>query len=147
MTGTKELVAFCGIYCGDCFIHKGEIADLARDLRKELRGAKFGVFAEAVAPFFKEFKNYDECYAVLGGMVKLRCKRACKGGGANPGCKIRLCCQKKGYVTCAECADFETCGKLEFLKAVHGEANLKNLRKLKKYGVERFVAGARDWAF
>ena len=30
----KNLTAYCGLYCGDCFNYKGEIADLARDLRK-----------------------------------------------------------------------------------------------------------------
>ena len=37
----KDLIAYCGLYCGDCFNHKDEIADLARDLRKKLREAKF----------------------------------------------------------------------------------------------------------
>ena len=32
----KNLVAYCGLYCGDCPIYKGKIADLARDLRKIL---------------------------------------------------------------------------------------------------------------
>ena len=37
----KDLIAYCGLYCGDCFNYKGEIADLARDLRKKLREEKF----------------------------------------------------------------------------------------------------------
>jgi len=32
----SSLIAYCGLYCGDCFGHKGEIADLARNLRKKL---------------------------------------------------------------------------------------------------------------
>ena len=32
----KNLVAYCGLYCGDCPMYKGKIADLARDLRKIL---------------------------------------------------------------------------------------------------------------
>jgi len=46
MTEEKALVAYCGLYCGDCFGHKGKVADLARDLRKELRQAKFDRTAE-----------------------------------------------------------------------------------------------------
>ena len=30
----ENLIAYCGLYFGDCFNHKGEIADLARNLRK-----------------------------------------------------------------------------------------------------------------
>ena len=30
MAAKDELIAFCGLYCGDCPNHKGEIADLAR---------------------------------------------------------------------------------------------------------------------
>ncbi len=33
----ENLIAYCGFYCGDCLNCKGEIADLARDLRKKLR--------------------------------------------------------------------------------------------------------------
>jgi len=32
----SNLITYCGLYCGDCFGHKGDIADLARDLRKKL---------------------------------------------------------------------------------------------------------------
>lgn len=143
MTEDKDLIAYCGLYCGDCFGHEGRIADLARDLRKELRQAKFEKFAEAVP--FKEFKHYKECYEVLGAMVKFRCKRTCKGGGGPPFCKVRKCCQKNGFEGCWECDDFETCTKGDFLKPVHGEATTKNLRKLKKQGITKFLDGKKYW--
>jgi len=38
--GHEKLVAYCSLYCGDCFFYKGEIADLAKQLRKKLREAK-----------------------------------------------------------------------------------------------------------
>lgn len=41
MDADKKLIAYCGLYCGDCVNYKGEIADLARDLRKKLRQEKF----------------------------------------------------------------------------------------------------------
>jgi len=80
----KNLIAYCGLYCGDCFAHKGKIADLARDLRKELRQAKFDKTAESLSAisFFKVFENYGQCYEVLGMLVKFRCKNACGDGGA-----------------------------------------------------------------
>ena len=139
----KDLVAYCGLYCGDCFGYKGKIADLARDLRKELRQAKFDRAAEGIP--FKEFKHYKECYEVLGAMVRLRCKNACRGGGGNPFCKIRKCCQKKGIEGCWECEEFETCKKLDFLKLIHGDAHIKNLRKIKKQGIVKFLEGKKYW--
>ena len=143
----RNLIAYCGLYCGECFGHKGIVADLARDLRKELRQYRFEKTAESLAtiPFFKVFKQYPQCYEVLGALVKLRCKKACKGGGSNPQCKIRKCCQRKGFEGCWECGEFESCKKLDFLIPNHGDAHIKNLRKLKKKGVEDFLQDKKYW--
>jgi len=147
MAEDKELVGYCGLYCGDCAGYQGKVADLARDLRKELRRAKFEMTARAMSevPFFAAYKNYPQCYEVLGTMVKFRCKRSCRGGGGPPFCKMRQCCQKKGIDGCWQCNEFETCPKLDFLKTVHGDAHIKNLRILKKAGVDSFVNGKRYW--
>ncbi len=143
----RDLISYCGLYCGDCFAHREKIADLARDLRKELRQAKFDRTAESmsVIPFFKVFENYEQCYEVLGAMVKFRCKKACKGGGGPHFCKMRKCAQKKGIEGCWECDEFETCEKLDFLKPVHGDAHLKNLRKIKKQGIDGFLEEKKHW--
>jgi len=143
----NDLIAYCGLYCGDCPIHKGRIADLARDLRKELRDVRFDKTAEALSkiPFFKAFNNYQQCYEVLGEMVKLRCKRVCKDGGGPPFCKIRKCCQKRGIDGCWGYEEFETCEKLNFLNSSHGVAHLKNIRKIKKQGIEEFLKGEKYW--
>jgi hypothetical protein len=108
--------------------YKGKIADLARDLRKVLRQAKVDRVAEVIP--FKEFQHYKECYEVLGALVRLRCKKVCQGGGGPPFCQVRKCCQQKGIDGCWECDEFETCEKLDFLKPVHGNAHIKNLKKI-----------------
>ena len=74
--------AYCGLYCDDCSFGQGTIPDLARDLRKELREARFAEIAGSIP--FPEFKKYDDCYEVLGAMVKLRCK-GCRGGSRRRG--------------------------------------------------------------
>ena len=147
MTENEGLIAYCGLYCGDCFGYKGTVADLARDLRKELRASRFDKTAEAMSAmsFFEVFKNYPQCYEVLGALVKLRCKKACRGGGGPPFCNIRKCCQKKKIDGCWQCDEFLTCEKLDFLKANHGDAHLKNLRKLKRQGVDKFLEGEKYW--
>ena len=147
MIENKNLVAYCGLYCGDCFAHKGKIADLARDLRKELRQSRFDKTAESLSnfSFFRVFKNYSQCYGVLGALVKFRCKNACRGGGGPPFCKMRKCCQKKGIEGCWECDEFEKCEKLEFPESNHGDAHMKNLRKIRKKGIDNFLKGKRYW--
>ena len=132
MTGPESMLAYCGLDCAVCFNHKGEIADLARDLRKKLREEDFAMASRGLAKYFKEFADYETCYAVLGAMVRLRCKRGCRASGGNPGCKARVCCQKKGISGCWKCGEFETCTKLDFLKPIHGEEHRKNLRRLSK---------------
>ena len=139
----ENQIAFCGLYCEECPFYKGKIADLARDLRKELRDTKFSNIAEGLP--FKEFKNYDLCYEVLGALVKIRCKSACRKGGGNPFCAIRKCSQKKNFQGCWECDDIETCKKLDTLKAGHGDAHIKNLRKIKKKGIDNFLEGPIHW--
>jgi hypothetical protein len=135
--------SYCGLYCGDCSFGKGTIPDLARDLRKELRDARFDKVAEIIP--FKEFQEYPQCYAVLGAMVKLRCK-GCRGGSRSRFCEVAQCALKKELEGCWECADFPECRKLEFLEHVHGDAHLKNLRKIKKVGVVEWAdEGPRHW--
>ncbi|PKK86088.1 MAG: hypothetical protein CVT48_02730 [Thermoplasmata archaeon HGW-Thermoplasmata-1] len=142
----KDAVAYCGLCCSDCFSHAGKIADLARDLRKELRAYRFdGVAKVFAAGPFKAFAKYDDCYGVLGAMVKLRCNRACRGGGGPPQCNIRNCCRNKEIAGCWECADFGACKKLDFLKPSYGDAHIRNLRALKAKGPEAFLRENRDW--
>ncbi len=143
----EHLISYCGLYCGDCFAHKGTIADLARDLRKELREAHFDKTAESLSniSFFKEYKQYKECYEVLGAMVRFRCNKVCRDGGGPPFCKMRKCCQKKGIKGCWECTEFETCKKLDFIAESHGDASRNNLRNLKKKGPKEFISGKRQW--
>ncbi|MBN1998251.1 DUF3795 domain-containing protein [candidate division KSB1 bacterium] len=143
----EENIAYCGLYCKDCYNYTGTIADLARDLRKELRRIHFDKTAAGLAAFsfFKEFENYETCYKVLGSMVKLRCRRICRDGGGPPFCKIRKCCQKEELTGCWECSEFESCEKLDFHRPFHGVAHLKNLRRLQKKDPEVFVKGQRDW--
>ena len=143
MAGKEEFIAYCGLYCEECFSYKGVIADMARDLRNELRKTRFDKAVEGIP--FKEFQHYDECYEVLGAMVRLRCKSACRNGGGNPFCNIRKCCEKKDLKGCWLCNEFEDCKKLDTLEPGHGDAHIKNLRKINKKGIEEFLNGKKYW--
>ena len=143
MKADDTAVAYCGLCCDDCFAHKGRLAEMAKEMRQELRAERFDITVKGLP--FPVFKKYPECYEVLGALVKLKCRPGCRGGGGNPFCAVRRCAQKKGYEGCWQCDVFTECKKLDFLKANHGDACLKNLARLKKSGVEGFLAGKRDW--
>jgi hypothetical protein len=144
---TKKLIGYCGLCCLDCHGYTQKIPDLARDLRKELRASKYEKFADSMAgmSFGKAFKDYACCYQVLGMMLKFRCNKTCRGGGGDPFCKVRKCCVKKDLKGCWECSEFEKCSKLDFLRGVHNDAHIKNLRILKKKGEETFLKAKRNW--
>ncbi len=139
-----ERVTFCALCCDSCPNH-GEIPDLARDLRKALREYHFDRVAPALAVVFKQFAHYQECYDTLGAMVKLRCTRGCRANGGPPQCTIRNCARKHGFQGCWECNDVTTCSKFAFLQPAHGDANLKNLKKIQKEGVNAFLNGKIYW--
>ena len=143
----ENLIAYCGLYCGDCHGFSGKIPDLARDLRKELRAMRYDKFAAFLSQysFAKDFADYETCYKVLGAMVKFRCRKGCRNGGGSPFCKIRKCAQRKGIEGCWLCEMFENCEKVDFLVPVHGDAHVKNLRAIKRKGKENFVKGKRLW--
>ena len=138
----EALIGYCGLYCEDCFSYTGEVADLARDLRKELRKVKFNEIAKEIP--FKEFKHYEDCYQCLGAMVKLRCK-GCRAGSRSKFCNIANCVRKREYKGCWECGELEECSKLKSLKSVHKDAHLKNLRIIRKDGEAEFIKGKRYW--
>ena len=147
MAKKQDLIAYCGLYCGDCPSQTQTVANLARDLRKELRRYRYDKVADMLSQvsFLKEFEHYDKCYSLLGTMVKMRCNKACQGNGGSPHCKVRDCARKKKLDGCWQCDDFSTCEKLKFLETNHGVAHLKNLRKLKRQGPAEFVKSKHPW--
>ena len=54
-------------------------------------------------------------------------------------------CTKKEIEGCWLCEEFEDCEKLDFLNPVHGDAHVKNLRKIKARGKQDFIKGKRLW--
>lgn len=147
MSDINKTISYCGLCCDDCYMRKEKIADLARDLRKELRESKLHISADNIAEnkFFSAFKKYNDCYEVLGAFVKLRCKKLCKEGGGNPFCVIRKCAEKKDINGCWECEKYDRCKKIDSTKQFHGDANSKNIKRIKKNGPSQFLKGKRDW--
>ena len=144
----ESLVAYCGLYCGDCMIFKGEIADLAKELLDKFKESDFERVAHGLSELSSEFKalsHYQQCYETLCAMDVLRCHQICKQGGGSTSCKIRDCCIKKGIEGCWLCNEFEHCEILAWLRPVNGDANLKNLREIRKCGIQSFISGPKYW--
>ncbi|HNQ25269.1 MAG: hypothetical protein BWY93_01652 [Euryarchaeota archaeon ADurb.BinA087] len=143
----NSLVTYCGLCCLDCHGHTGKIPDLARSLRSELRKAHYDKFAEALSelPFAQGFKQYQECYDVLGLMMKFRCKKGCRDGGGPPFCIIRKCCLDQNIQGCWDCNQASGCEKLDSLNKTHGDAHRKNIGIIKKRATDAFLKGKRYW--
>jgi hypothetical protein len=71
----------------------------------------------------KELEGYDECLQVLGAIVKLGCDTPCRAGGDG----------------CSRPCEIKRCDKFEFFKPIHGDTTKGNLRKIKEYGLNRWV--------
>jgi hypothetical protein len=142
MAKKTELVAYCGLYCAECPVYTQTAANLAKDLRSQLRKDKFGEAAPSLAKMaqFKAFKHYGKGYELLGAIMKMRCPHnSCREGGWSPGCKIKKCAIKKRLDGCWQCNDFPTCKTLKVLEEMGDTSHLKNLRKIKRIGVAAFV--------
>jgi hypothetical protein len=129
---SSSVVAYCGLICTDCFVYKMTISEAAKALRREMRTAKLKEVWHDI-PFLGEYGPFKKS---LDGLAALRCARVCRDGGGNPWCKIRKCCQKKELECCWECEEVETCNKLV-------ERYRKNMRMIKKLGVEGFLVESR----
>jgi len=145
MKTSKALMGYCGLYCGDCPAYKGEIADLARDLRKKLRESRVDRASPFLAKVHEGYKNYKQCYEVLGLLMNMHCKKVCRKRVRPPSCEMRKCCLEKNIQGCWECEEFETCEKSDWIKPIHGDAHIKNLRRIKRQGMDGFLKGKRDW--
>lgn len=76
---------------------------------------------------------------MLNVLAELRCSKPCRDWDEKQSsfsCKIRECCQDKGLQGCWECGEMEKCKKFQFLVPFHGETPKKNLKKVRKLGLE-----------
>jgi hypothetical protein len=92
----KELLAYCGIYCGDCLGHTGVIADAAEDFKAVLE--KYESEKSAKYILSNQLKNYDKIFDKIVFMASLRCPIVCRERtDDNVDCEIRKCCRSKGF--------------------------------------------------
>jgi len=131
----KNLVGYCGLYCGACGIYQGRIKQAVENLRKIISHYGFDKITSELAKWEPAFQHYTEFESVMDGFVKIFGERpGCVKGGGDPNCAVRECCKQKAYTTCAECVEMETCGKLQRYAWA-----LEKLQKIKATGVDKWT--------
>jgi len=131
----RSLVGYCGLYCGACGIRQGRVKQAVENLRKVLGAYGFDKITPELAKWEPAFQHYAEYEKVLDGFVRLlgECP-GCVSGGGDPNCALRECSKKRGYATCADCPEMDTCVKL------------KRYRWTSKALLEIRAEGADRWA-
>ena len=142
-------VAYCGLFCGDCIIRERRIWSLSKDLLQRLRTPEFRKLAAGLpklSPELKDLNYYDQCCSALAAIVDhIHCEEVCRDGGGSSDCRIRRCCREKGIQGCWTCGELEACETLAWLEPVHVDAHLRNLRKIRDFGMEAFLEGQKHW--
>jgi hypothetical protein len=112
-TDSANLVGYCGLYCNACGIRQGKIKTAVNNLREIIACYGFDKIMPELAKWEPTLKHYNEFSQVMDGLVKMfgDCP-SCLQGGGDPDCKVRTCAKQKGYRTCAECSEAETCENL-----------------------------------
>ena len=148
-----DLTAYCGLYCPDCNRLRSRASELARDLIAELDSSRFDKYAEAKSSWAnqpnkrEELKYYPQFRNILETIIELKCEKPCRLGGGCPtfSCKIMECCLARGLDGCWQCDTFEECGKLDFLKPLHGDTIMENLKAIREYGIDNWVEHRRKF--
>ena len=139
MTKQEELVSYCGGYCGRCGICSLNIqtgikaiqnVTEAVGIRKEAEHLGWQLMRDIATDCCKQFEDNLSSFADLSTkLFPTNCR-----GGCVP-CDIAKCCKDKGFFTCAECSEMETCNKL----GKQYEKVSKNLQDIRKIGVEMWA--------
>ena len=149
MRGRAELVAYCGIYCGDCLGYTGVIADAAETFAAVLDRHQFERTAAWIFP--EQLGDYERFREMVGFMSGLRCSGICRKQeeeGGPSSCEVKNCCIERGFYACYECHDFETCAKLRALHGdLHLESCLKNIRAIREKGLEAWLADGPRYCY
>ena len=116
----EKRIAYCGLSCDTCI----ERFDVIRDRIDALDEAFEVVNMQDVSKVIPFLRFRYRGYRKLIGFFREECP-TCRDGGGNPFCSIRKCARKKGYVTCAECPDQESCGKFRTLYRVHRDNEIQ----------------------
>jgi len=138
-TNPVSLVGYCGLHCNACGIRQGKIKDAVNNLRDIIGVYGFDKMMLELARWEPSFQHYDEFNQVMDGLVKMfgDCP-GCLEGGGDPNCKVRSCAKQKGYRTCAECDEVETCENLAPYREGY-KGLITALQSIRQNGIGKYV--------
>ena len=144
----QSLIAYCGLCCVDCPIYRGQAADLAAGLLDQLRDPVFRRLLDGLPKVIEGFEvlsEHPQCSRFLEALKQIRCTEFCRRGGGISDCPIRAWCTARQLEGCWMCDELGQCAQLAWLKPVHGEGHLRNLRTIRQKGKTAFLQGKRHW--
>lgn len=133
----KELVAYCGINCKDCRTRSERRIELAKLFKQSLQELPLELFSKILPPY-RNIKQVMDFLEFLPQSGQQTCCTSEKIPCGNPSCEIRICAKNKRFRTCAECADYATCSKLDFLKPHHATL-VSDLDLIKEKSLDQYV--------
>ncbi|UCE29402.1 MAG: DUF3795 domain-containing protein [Candidatus Bathyarchaeota archaeon] len=138
-TDPASLVGYCGLYCNACGIRQEKIKTAANNLRDIIAHYGFDKIMPELAKWEASLEHYNEFNQFVDGLVKMfgDCP-GCLQSGGDPDCKVRSCTKQKGYRTCAECSESETCESLAPYRKGY-EGLTQALQDIKQNGIERYA--------
>jgi hypothetical protein len=138
-TDPVSLVGYCGLYCNACGIRQGKIKTAVNNLRGIIAAYGFDKMMPELAKYEPSFKHYNEFEQVMDGLVKTfdGCP-GCFHGGGDPSCIARSCAKERGFRTCADCDEAETCEKLAPFR-IGFEGLLPGLKIIRQKGIGRYA--------
>jgi hypothetical protein len=149
MKERKELLAYCGFYCGDCLGYTGVIADAAQSMSDVLGKYQFERTAECVFP--RQLRDYDKFREVLAFMGDLRCAGVCREPEPDGGpscCPVKNCCRDRGFFACYECDDLEACDLHQAVhKGLHADSCVMNMKAIREMGLEAWLERGRRYHY
>jgi hypothetical protein len=113
----KKLIGRCGLYCGECEIRTAYISGDEKLIAEVAE--KLGTRPDEVR---------CECCLEL--------TEKCWGHG----CEIIACIESRGFKHCVQCPDIDDCTKFARLNTKYGGAVRLNIRQIRSWGFERWVA-------
>jgi len=144
----KNLVAYCGMYCGDCWLRKENISEPAAELLNKVKTREFRQLAKGLPemiPMLNGLSHYNRFIEFLESACFVQCQGYCRSGGGIPNCEIRRCCKEKSKTGCWECDEYKVCSKLAWLEPAHPGASARNLDAIKTFGIENYLKGEKYW--
>jgi hypothetical protein len=100
----KDLVTYCGLYCGGCAVRQGKFVDAAKELQGLCQAYGVAGWAPEVAAFVPAMVGYGQFEGVLDWLTTFDCT-SCREGGGDPNCKMRACVKERGLEGCWACVD------------------------------------------